>query len=368
MTAVLNHDAGLPAGSERDAGSPAGSERDAVEAVRSARGRRWRRTGWTLAALALGVVALFFVDVLLSSYRVSLPDFVRILGGERIGAATFIVWENLLPRAVVATLVGVAFGLSGAIFQTLLRNPLASPDVIGVTAGASAAAVLAIVVLGVSGQAVSWLGLAGAFAVALLIHLLARRSGLSGQRLVLVGVGVAAVLQAVTSYLLTRSDLRTAADVLIWLSGSLNNSTWERVTHLLLALLVLLPLTAQLSRGLHVLELGPDTAAGLGLRVQRSQLALLLVAVALAGVATAAAGPVAFVAFVAGPIARRLLSGRVSLTAAALVGAVVMLAAEYAAGNALPGVTLPVGVVTGALGAPFLLYLLISTNRVGRGG
>ena len=339
-----------------------------AEAVRSARRVRGSRVRRRLLALALAVVALFFVDVLLGSYTVTIPDFFRILAGEQIPGASFIVMESKLPRAVVGLLVGLAFGASGAILQTMLRNPLASPDIIGVTAGASAFAVFAIVVVGVSGQAVSWFALGGACAVALTIHLVARRNGVSGHRLILVGIGVAAMLQATTSYLLTRSDLRTASEVLVWLNGSLNNSTWDRVTNLLVALAVLLPLLVYLSRGLTGLELGNDTAAGLGVPVEGTRLGLLMTSVALSGVATAAAGPVAFIAFLSGPIARRLLRGAPSLTAAALVGALIVLGAEFVAANLVTGATLPVGVVTGALGAPFLLWLLVTTNRVGRGG
>jgi iron complex transport system permease protein len=335
--------------------------------VRTARRVRRARLRRTVAALSAAVVVLFLVDVLLGSYTVTMVDLVRILGGADLPGATFIVLENKLPRAVVGLLVGVSFGISGALFQTLLRNPLASPDVIGVTAGASTAAVVAIVV-GVTGRAVSWWAIGGACAVAALVHLVARRGALSGQRLVLAGVGVAAMLQAVTSYLLTRSDLRTAAEVLIWLNGSLNNSTWDRVLHLLVALLVLVPATVCLARGLRVLELGPPAAAALGVPVDRTRLALLFTAVVLSAVATAAAGPVAFVAFLSGPIARRLLRGTTSLVAAGLVGAVVVLSAEFVATNLVAGVSLPVGVVTGALGAPFLLYLLATAHRVGRGG
>ena len=347
--------------------TPARGGGAAVAAVRASRSRRVRRSGLVLGCLAVAGVAMFFVDVLLGSYTVTIPDFVRILGGADIPAASFIVMDNKLPRAVVAVLVGIGFGASGSIFQTMLRNPLASPDVVGVTAGASAAAVLAIV-FGVNGAAVTWSALAGAVAVALGIAVLARRGGVSGTRLILVGIGIAAMLQAVTSFLLTRTDLHTAGDALVWLNGSLNNSTWGRAGTVAVALVVLLPLTAVAARSLHTLELGDDAAAGLGVRVQRARFGLLMVGVALAAVATAAAGPVAFVPLLAGAIGRRLLGGRSSLSAAALVGVLIMLVGEYAAANLVPDTPLPVGVVTGALGAPVLLLLILGSTRVGRGG
>jgi len=313
-----------------------------------------------VAGLAALVVVLFLVEVQLGTFTVTFPDLVRIVGGADLPGATFIVREDKLPRAVTGVLVGVAFGVSGAVFQTMLRNPLASPDVIGVTAGASAGAVLAIVVLGASGPVLSAWAFGGTVVVALAIHLLARGGG---SRTVLVGIGLAAMLQSVVSYLLTRSDVRTASDAFVWLAGSLNASTWPRVRDLVVALAVLLPLAVLLARLLDVLALGDDPAAGLGVDVGRARLVLLLVGVGLAAVATAAAGPVAFVAFVSGPIARRLLRGRVSLVASGLVGAAVVLSADFVAHNLVPGVTLPVGVVTGALGAPFLLALIVASNR-----
>ncbi|MFP5283794.1 MAG: iron chelate uptake ABC transporter family permease subunit, partial [Actinomycetes bacterium] len=168
--------------------------------------------------------------------------------------------------------------------------------------------------------------------------------------------------------LLTRSDIRTAAEALVWLNGSLNSATWERVVWLVVAGVVLLPAAAALSRSLAGLELGEDTAAAVGVPVGRARLALLGIGVALAAIGTAAAGPIAFVAFLSGPIARRLLRGSTSLAVAGLVGGLIVLAAEFVAANLLAEVALPVGVVTGALGAPFLLYLLVAANRGGRGG
>ena len=330
------------------------------------------------AVLAAAVVVMFFVSVLLGSYTVTVPDFFTIVtnhltGGPKIPGASFIVMENKLPHAVIGTMIGVAFGLAGALFQTMLRNPLASPDVIGISSGASAAAVVAIVVFGASGATVSGAALAGALAVAVLIYAISSgrnrgpgRGNAAGNRLVLAGVGIAAALQAVVGFLMTRADIRTAADALVWLNGSLNSATWERAGVLFLALAVLVPAVVFIAGPLRILELGDDAAAGLGLRVAATRLALVVIAVSLAAVATAAAGPVAFVAFLAGPIARRF-TGRPGLPASALVGALIVLAADYFAANLAPlllgGTVLPVGVVTGALGAPFLLWLLVTTNR-----
>ncbi|XAS67244.1 iron chelate uptake ABC transporter family permease subunit [Micrococcaceae bacterium Sec5.7] len=333
------------------------------------------------AILAAAVVVLFAVSILLGSYTVTIPDFFKILtgqlaGGEKIPGATFIVMENKLPRAVIGTMIGVAFGLSGGLFQTMLRNPLASPDVIGISSGASAAAVTAIVIFGASGAAVSGAALGGALGVAALIYTISRGRSLgsgggnsgnaAGNRLILAGVGIAAALHAVVSFMMTRADIRTAADALVWLNGSLNSANWDRAGVLGVPLLVLVPAVAVLAGPLRILELGDDAAVGLGIRVGLARLGIVVTAVALAAVATAAAGPVAFVAFLAGPIARRV-TRKTSLPASACVGALIVLAADYFAANIAPllldGTVLPVGVITGALGAPFLLWLLVTANR-----
>jgi iron-siderophore transport system permease protein len=336
--------------------------------VRAARSRPRRHTCWVLGGLAAAVAGLAAVNVLLGAYPVTLPDFLHIVSGQTIPGASFIVLENTLPRALLAVLVGLSFGIAGAVFQTMLRNPLASPDVIGISMGASASAVVGIAFFGAGGLVLQGFSLAGSLLVAVGIALLARHGDVAGHRLILVGIGIAAALQAVVSWVLTRTDIRVAAEALVWLSGSLNNATWARVRLLALLLLVLVPAVAAVARRLPAMELGDDTAAGLGVDVTSSRRALLLLGTALAAAGTAAAGPVAFVAFLAGPISRRLLRGRMSLAAPGLVGALVMLAAEYAAVNAVPGTALPVGVVTGLLGGPFLLWLLATANRVGRGG
>ncbi|MET3904739.1 iron chelate uptake ABC transporter family permease subunit [Paenarthrobacter sp. 4246] len=330
--------------------------------------------------LGLAVIVMFAVYVLLGSYTVTIPDFFKIVinhltGGEKIPGASFIVMEHKLPRAVVGTMIGVAFGLAGALFQTMLRNPLASPDIIGISYGASAAAVTAIVVFGASGAVVSGAALGGALGVAAIIYAISRggsgagggsRGNAAGNRLILAGVGIAAALHAVVNFLMTRADIRTAADALIWLNGSLNSATWDRAAVLAVSLLVLIPAVIALAGPLRILELGDDAAAGLGIKVNAARLGLVLTAVGLAAVATAAAGPVAFVAFLAGPIARRIVR-KPSLPASALTGALIVLLADFFASNIAPvildGTVLPVGVITGALGAPFLLWLLVTSNR-----
>ena len=348
-------------------GGPAAPVRAGAVEVRRVRVRQRRRTVSACAGLAVVLAALFCAAMTTGDFPLPLSDLLASLAGRGSRSSDFIVYDLRLPRALAGLLVGLAFGIAGAVFQALLKNPLASPDVIGITAGASASAVGAILVLGLGGAAVSLFAFGGALGTALLIYALSWRGGVAGQRLVLVGVGLAAVMWAGIDFLMTRAQVWDAQVALRWLTGSLNGSTAGATGVLALALLALVPLTLVASTLLRGLQLGDDTARGLGVRVEPARVLLLVLAVALAAVATAAAGPVAFVAFVAGPIARRLTGGTgEALLPAGLVGAVVVAAADYAGQHLLP-VPMPVGVLTAAVGAPYLLYLLVVSSRSGQG-
>ncbi|MFJ6698826.1 FecCD family ABC transporter permease [Streptomyces sp. NPDC091272] len=341
----------------------------AVQRLHAVRRRGRARVVLVQLVLLVAVVAVFCAALSFGDMNVPLGDVVKALFGGGDRSAHFIVVELRLPRVVLGLLVGLAFGLAGALFQALLRNPLASPDVIGISQGASAAAVLASLGFAVSGIGLSAAALAGALVSAALIYSVSRRGGVSGQRFVLVGIGIGAGLSSITSYLLTNAQVADAQKALVWLTGSLNGSSLEQVWPLLGALALLLPLTALAARDLGAMQLGDDTAAGLGTHVGRSRLALLGCAVALAGVATAAAGPVAFVAFVSAPVARRLVPGSgAALVPAALTGALLVTAADFAAQHLLWSSQFPVGVVTSLIGAPYLLWLLARANRTGRAG
>ncbi|WP_424936908.1 MULTISPECIES: FecCD family ABC transporter permease [Bacteria] len=323
------------------------------------RRRLVRRDAMVLGGLTALVVVLLGVGLVFGSKVVPLPDVLRALSGQTVPGVSFAVVELRLPRMVGALLAGAAFGLGGMLFQTLLRNVLASPDVIGVGTGSSAAAVAAIGFAGASGIAVSGAAIAGGLGSALLIWVLASRRGLSGLRFVLVGIAIAAALQAVIAYVLTRTDVKAAHEAAVWMAGSLSRSLWDQLALIAPALAVLIAAGLAAARRLPVLRLGDDTATMLGVRPRRSRLALILCAVLLVSVATSLTGPIAFVAFLAGPISLRLVRRDGALpVAAALVGATTVLAAD-AIGQHLFPVVLPVGVVTGAVGAPFLLWLLM---------
>ena len=344
--------------------------RDRVLVLRS------RRLGWSTRvhgrAVAVGLAALacalavFVWSLAVGDFPIPVGEVIATLFGGGSRSTRFIVETLRLPRGLTALLVGAAFGLSGAIFQRLARNPLASPDIIGVNAGAAAAAVFVIVIVHGTSAQVTFGALAGSILTALAIYLLAYKRGVSGYRLVLVGIGVTAMLGSVTSYLLTRAEIFEAQKAVVWLTGSLNGRGWEHVRPVSLALLVLVPVTIAMARHLRVLELGDDTARGLGLRVERSRSVLLLAATALAAIATASAGPVGFVALVAPQVARRLVGGRsLGLLPAAAFGALLMVAADLVGRRLFAPTELPVGIITAILGAPYLLFLLARANRVG---
>lgn len=323
-----------------------------------------------VTSVVLGAAfGVFAWSLSVGDFPIPISDVLASLVGAGSDDAGFIVRTLRLPRGLTALLVGAAFGLSGAIFQRIARNPLASPDIIGINAGAAAAAVFTIVVIGGSSLQVTVGALAGAVVTAALIYALAYKKGVTGYRLVLVGIGITAMLGSVASYLLTQAEISDAQRATVWLTGSLNARGWDHVRPLVVALAVLVPVAVGLARHLRVLELGDDAAKGLGTRVEASRSALLLVGVALAAVSTASAGPVAFVALVAPQVARRLVGGRsLALLPAAACGALLMVAADLAARRLLAPTELPVGVFTAILGAPYLLHLLARANRIGSGG
>ena len=336
--------------------------------VRGARHRLRRRAVVVSLALVAFLLVMFGLALTVGDFPISVQQVWLSLTGRGTRATDFIVHELRLPRAVMALAVGACFGLSGAIFQSMMRNPLASPDIIGITSGASAAAVIAILMLGLSGFAVSAFAFGGALVTAVAIYLLAWKQGVAGYRLVLVGIGIAAMLGAVIDYLMTRAQIWDAQVALLWLTGSLNGASTAEMRPLLLLMLVVVPLALWAGRALGGLQLGDDAATSVGVRVERSRLLLILIGVALASIATAAAGPVGFVAFVSGPIARRLTHGTgTALVPAALVGAAVVIAGDFVGQHLLP-IQLPVGILTAAVGAPFLIYLLVRSNRTGHGG
>jgi iron complex transport system permease protein len=332
----------------------------------------------SLVTLGLILVVVAW-SVTVGDFPIPLGDVVAELSGAGGSSDSELIIRTLrLPRVVTGALVGAAFGVSGQVFQRLVRNPLASPDILGVSAGAAVGAVSCIVLIdslwiGIGPLTVRPTPTVGALVGSILtvgaIYLLAIKKGLSSYRLVLIGIGITAMLDATIAYLLTRAELYQAQQATVWLTGSLNGRSWDDARALTISLAVLIPVILFAGRQLRVMEMGDDAAAGLGVSLHRSKAILALSAAALAAVATAAAGPVGFVALVAPQIARRLIGGRsAGLIPSALVGAAILVTADLIARRAFAPTELPVGVVTAVVGAPYLLWLLARANRIGSGG
>ncbi|WP_221930424.1 FecCD family ABC transporter permease [Paracoccus laeviglucosivorans] len=336
-----------------------------VDIVAAGRIRRVRRRARVVLALLALLVTGFALTLMLGQSFTPPGDVIRVLMGHDVPGATFTVGQLRLPRAVLAVLAGLSFGLGGAAFQIMLRNPLASPDIIGISSGASAAAVFAIVVLRLDGAAVSIFAVAAGLGVALTIYGLSWRNGVAGARLILVGIGVSAMLDSFISYVLVRAPAWDLQEAMRWLTGSVNGARLGQSLPILISLLIFGGLLMSRSRDLQALRLGDDSAAALGTHVTRTRVMVIIAAVGLIAVATAVTGPIAFVAFLSAPIAARIFGSEGSLLIpAALVGAVLVLAGDYVGQFLLPS-RYPVGVVTGALGAPYLIFLIVRAHRSG---
>ncbi|MBE9374130.1 iron ABC transporter permease [Saccharopolyspora sp. HNM0983] len=321
----------------------------------------------------LAALVLLVLNVGLGEYRLGPGEVLSALfgGGNRVEQV--IIWELRMPRALTALLVGAALGLSGAIMQALARNPLASPDMLGITWGAGTAATAVIVFSGTAGSVAGVLANFGLSAVALAGGLLAgvavyglayRRAGVDSYRLVLIGVGVSALAGNATYWLLTVGDVNDAGRAMVWLAGSLNARGWEHVLPVLIGLAVLIPVALVGAHTLGALQFDDDTTRGLGVRTELSRAVLLFAAVVLASVATAAAGPVQFVALATPQIALRLAGGpRPPLVGSMAMGAALVVGADVLSRTAFGGFEMPVGIVTAVLGAPYLIYLLVRRYR-----
>lgn len=326
---------------------------------------RVRLRSAAVCALLLAALAATGVWTLTTGdYRIPVADVVRCLFGGGDQATSYVVTGLRLPRLVTAALVGAALGASGAVFQSITRNPLGSPDVIGFGTGSASGAVAVIVLAHGSATAVSAGAIGGGLLTATAVYLLAlRRRSVHGFRLILIGIGVTGMLTALNQWMLTRASLNDALTSQVWLTGSLNGRTWGQALPLAVETAVLLPPLLLLGRRADLLEMGDEPARALGLRVERTRLLCVVLAVGLVGVSTAAAGPITFVALAAPQIARRLTGAPgVGTAAAACAGALLVPLGDLAA-QRLPPTELPVGVATSVLGGGYLALLL--TGRLG---
>lgn len=335
------------------------------------RSRRWPLSfrvdiqSWLVIGALLAFGGLLMVLSLASGdFAMSLPDVIRALLGQAEGRVHMVVVEWRLPRVLLALILGAALGMAGAIFQSLTRNPLGSPDIIGFDAGSYTGALIVITLLGGGYMAVAGGALVGGLVTALLVYVLAYRRGVQGFRLIIVGIGVSAMLTSLNTWMLLRAKLEVAMMASVWGAGSLNGMTLDRLGYAGVILLVLIPMALLLSRPLAQLELGDDAARALGVNAEKSRLLLLFVGVGLTAVVTATAGPIGFVALAAPQLARQLTQeAGVSLIPSAAMGAVLLLAADYIAQHAFAPTQLPVGIVTVSLGGVYFAWLLIREAR-----
>lgn len=318
------------------------------------------------SALAMSVAAMFFGD-----YPLTAGDIVNALTGHADAFTTMVVVEWRLPIALAAVLFGALLGVGGAIFQSLTRNPLGSPDIVGFDVGSYTAVVLMVLVFGTQGYwSIAGAALVGGLATAAAVYLLAYRRGVQGFRLIVVGISIAAMLGAVNTYLITRADVRDAIQVGFWSAGSLSRVSWTSMVPSLLITALIVLACAALAPSLRGLELGDDAAATQGVRVGPSRLALLVVGVATTAMVTAAAGPIGFIALVAPQLARRLSRAPgVSMLPAAAMGAA-LLAAAHLLSQVLTVFfrPIPVGLLTVCVGGLYLIGLLIHESRIRAGG
>ncbi|MEV0323419.1 FecCD family ABC transporter permease [Streptomyces sp. NPDC050658] len=341
-----------------------------MKAIRTRGGLSFRldvRTAVVVVALLVAALAASVVLIGTGDFDIPTADVIRTLLGNGDAGQEFIINDLRLPRVLVGLLVGAALGLGGAIFQSISRNPLGSPDILGLGQGSTAGALVMIVLFQGSAVQVAGGALVGGLVTGAAIYLLAWKQGVHGFRLVLVGIGVSAFLVAVNGYLLTKADLVDAARAVVWMTGSLNGRDWEQVWPLFWLCVILVPLVMAYARPLRMLEMGDDVGYALGVPVERTRLVLMGSAVLLTAAATAAAGPVSFVALTAPQLARRLTrSPGPNLMPAMCMGATLLIVADWASQRAFGADQLPVGVVTGVLGGGYLLWLLVIERKAGR--
>lgn len=326
-----------------------------------------RRRRFLLVTSILAVIAFVLCCAMLMLGNTIYPvkDVIGVLLGEQVKGVSFAVGTIRLPRMIAGVFAGFAFGVGGYIFQTMLRNPLANPNVIGITAGSSAAAVFCIIVMQASNTVVSIASVAGGLATVLVIFALSKGSSFSIGRLILIGIGIQAMLTAVINYLMLIGKTHDIPTAMRWLSGSLNGAKIENLYPLILTVCIFAPILIFFGKRLEMLELGEQAATSLGVDTNKTRLILIVSSVLILALATATTGPIAFVAFLSGPIAKRLIGvGFSNIIPAGLVGVILVLAADLI-GQFAFNTRYPVGVITGILGAPYLIYLLIRINRKG---
>ncbi|MDV6275257.1 iron-enterobactin ABC transporter permease [Rhodococcus erythropolis] len=310
-------------------------------------------------ALAIGVIALGSGD-----YQVPIGDVLGALFGEAPARIHMVVVEWRLPRVLLALMLGAALGMSGAIFQSLTRNPLGSPDIIGFNSGAYTGALVVILLIGGTYYEIAVGALVGGIATAAVVYLLAYKRGVQGFRLIIVGIAISAMLGSVNTWMILKAKLDDAMAAAVWGAGSLNGLGWTQVWPVVVVLAILIPLILVLGRRMQMLEMGDDAAKALGVRAEPTRLSLVVLGVALTAMVTAAAGPIGFVSLAAPQLVKRLTgSAGVTLLPSAAMGGALLMVSDWVAQRAFAPTQLPVGVVTVSIGGIYFVWLLAREAR-----
>lgn len=328
---------------------------------------RARGSALIIASLLLGMIVLAMFCLSVGSVNIPMKDVLRSITGQNMGSSELILLKFRLPRILAAILIGAALAVSGALLQGVIRNPLASPDILGVTGGASAASVAFLTLF--TGYSVHWVpvvAVIGALLAVLINYTLAWKRGISTYRLVLIGLGLSTALGALTMFLLISGPAYLAAQVLNWMTGSIYGISWKYVGVIAPWIIVFIPLSFVYAKELTIQSLGDSMATGLGSRLQITRVMVLLYSVALAGAAVGVAGMISFLGLMSPHIARRLVGNSYSLVipVSALIGAILLLLADLAGRMLFMPLDIPAGVFTAGIGAPFFLYLLFKRKPV----
>ncbi|MUG72701.1 FecCD family ABC transporter permease [Paenibacillus validus] len=316
----------------------------------------------TALVLCLVLLVLSLVSLSMGSVRIPFTEVIMAVIGHNGESSGVVVVEFRLPRVVAAILIGAAMAVSGALFQGVIRNPLAAPDLLGVAGGASVA-VVAFMTLSAGAYSIHWvpvIAIVGAFAAAALNYMLAWKKGVSPFRLVLIGIGISTAMGALTTFILISGPAYLASQVLNWITGSIYGTNWKYIAALFPWVAVFLPLAFLFAKELNVQSLGEDVAVGLGSRLQLNRFMLLAISVSLAGAAVGVAGTISFIGLLAPHMARKLAgnSYKILLPISALLGAIIVLLADLAGRMLFQPLDIPAGVFTAGIGAPFFMYLL----------
>ncbi|WP_371410778.1 FecCD family ABC transporter permease [Vibrio penaeicida] len=312
------------------------------------------------------VCAISTYSMTLGKFNISLVQVVdAILGMGEGGIKERVILNIRLPKVLTAIFVGAALGISGAVFQSVSRNALGSPDVIGFTTGAATGAIAQIVLFEQGALEVALAAIVGGILTAVIVYLLAVKAGVvGGYRLILTGIGIGSILSALNGLMLVKGNLDSAIMANLWLAGSLHARTWTHVYPVLIGVVVLLPVMMILKRALSMIEMGDDIATQLGIRVERVRLSMIFFAVVLAAFATGAAGPIAFIALAAPQLVGRLRQSRaLSLFSSALMGALLVLMADVLIQWLPFQASVPIGRMTGIVGGIYLIWLLTRSRQ-----